>query len=102
MRISKCVSRCLWKVRDYKGLPLHSLLWKIFFFQSYVFIIALADKSVKLRILIIYTFCFYSYRRRRVSVFFRMVSVFAVQPGSESSLSRNLVSLKAVKDSGRC
>ena len=71
-----------------------------FFFQSYVFIIALADKSVKLRILIIYMFCCYSYRRRRVSVFFAMVSVFAVQPGSESSLSRNLVSLKAVKDSG--
>ena len=70
------------------------------FFQSYVFIIALADKSVKLRILIIYMFGCYRYRRLRVSVFFGMVSVFAVLPGSQSSLSRNLVSLKAVKDSG--
>ena len=35
-----------------------------------------------------------------MSFFFGMVSVSAVLPGSQSSLSRNLVSLKAVKDSG--
>ena len=69
--------------------PLHSLLWKIFLW-CYVFRVALADESMKLRILIIYMFLFYSYRRWCVSFFFRMVSFFAVWswPESQSSLSR--------------
>ena len=66
------------------------------FFQSYVFIIALADKSVKLRILIIYMFCFYIQKAPRECLFRNGI---CLQPGSQSPLSRNLISLKAVKDS---
>ena len=57
----------------YKGLPLSSLLRKIYFLHCYLFRVALADKSMKLRILIIYMFRSYSHRGRRVSFFFRMV-----------------------------
>ena len=44
------------------------LLWKIFL-QCYLFRVVLADKSMKLRILIVYMFPLYSYRRCRVSFF---------------------------------
>ena len=79
--------------RDCEGLPtLHSLLRKIF---CYVFRVALTDNSMKLRILKICMFRFYSYGRCRVTFFFRMLSVFTEKPASQSSLSLNLVSLKA-------
>ena len=56
---------------------------------------------MKLRILIIYMFLFYSYRRCRVSFFFYNGIVFShYNLGPNVSLSRNLVSLKGVKDSG--
>ena len=84
----------------HKGLPLYSLLTNKYRFVCYVCRVALADNSTKLRILIIYMFRFCSYRRCSGSFFFGRVSVSAVQPGPQSSLSRNLVSLKAVKDSG--
>ena len=50
------------------------LCWK----NIFLVLVALADTSTKLRILIIHIFCFYSYRRCRVSFFLGIVSFFAV------------------------
>ena len=87
------LSRRLWKTSDCEGLPaLHSLLRKTF---CYVFRVALTDNSMKLRILKICMFRFYNYGRCCVTFFFRLVSVFTEKPGSQSSLSLNLVSQKA-------
>ena len=75
-----------------EGLPaIHSPLRKIF---CYVFRVALTDNSMKLRILKICMFRFYSYGRCHVTFLFRTASVFTEKPASQSSLSLNLVSLK--------
>ena len=51
---------------------------RFFISRFHVCRVALVDKSTKLRILIIYMFHFYSFRRCRVSFFFGMVPVSAV------------------------